>query len=402
MKKILLILLAFFALSMNAQDKQLNVQDKQLVVNVYVDNTGSMFGYISHGNEFEWTISNMLTSINLSGLTDESNIHLSYINSEIFPYIGRVSSFIGGVTVHNAQTYKGDLGKTCMSNFFSRVLTRTGNDTISIIISDFIISPGKGGDAAAVLASEKNAIAGIVKAKIAEQPDLAMCMYRLESNFKGKFFDCLDNFREINEVRPYYMLVISNRANITEFRNKVPYQSLDNGHGVSAVTNSYTFFNAGNNTPKYMFIAPSKGSVIQGAKGVTGAKLGSDGKFKFTIAIDLSKYRLLGKYVMDPSSYILNNKQYKITKIQPVKGNGTTHRILIETEKSPTPGKVTLTLKNNSPQWVADYNVDANDCDKIFTDLNKTFGIKTIIDAIFSAYNYQKNDLFSVTVSINE
>lgn len=382
-----------------------HAQEKEPVVNVYIDNTGSMFGYISHGNEFEWAISNLLTSINLSGFSRNENIHLYYINSEIFPYRGSVSSFINGVTVHNAQTYKGDLGKTCMSNFFSKVLNRTGSDTVSIIISDFIISPGKGSDAATVLASEKNAISGIVKSKINKQKDLTIAMYRLRSNFKGKFFDCLDAPKTINAERPYYMLVISSKPQIKEFKKNVPAKSIDDGSGRSAVTNSYVFFNATTKkTPKYVVMSPSSGSVKEGASGITKAKLGADGKFRFTVAVNLSKYSLLGKYLTEPSSYAISNNQYKIIKVTKVAGAGTTHKILIETESAPSPISLTISLKNKVPTWVADYNVDACDCGKIFDEENKdkTFGIKTITDAVFNAFYYNKQELTKFEISINQ
>lgn len=398
-KRILLLLLVAFPFFVA------NAQEKQPVVNIYIDNTGSMFGYISHGNEFEWAISNLLTSINLSGFSTDENIHLFYINSEIFPYKGSVSSFINGVTIHNAKTYKGDLGKTCMSNFFSKVLEQTGKDTVSIIISDFIISPGKGSDAAQVLASEKNAISGVVKSKLNKQKDLAMAMYRLESNFKGKFFDCLDTPKSINSKRPYYMWVIASRSYISNFKKKVPSKTIDNGNGRSAVTHSYVFFNANANVaPKMVVMSPSSGSIKEGAKGISKAKLGDDGKFRFTVALDLSKYSLLGKYLTEPSSYAISNSQYKILKVVKATGYGTTHKIFIETATSPSPCLLTLSLKNKVPTWVTNFNVEPNDCDKIFDEENsdKTFGIKTITDAVFNAFYYNKAELTKVEISINQ
>ncbi|MGN0187833.1 MAG: hypothetical protein ACI392_08850 [Paludibacteraceae bacterium] len=380
-------------------------EEKANIVNIYVDNTGSMFGYISQGNEFEWAISNLVTSINLSGLASDDNIHLHYINSAIFPYNGPTASFLKGVTVHNAKTYKGDLGKTCMSNFFSKVLDKTGGDTISIIISDFIISPGRGNDATTVLASESNAISNVIKSKLNNQPDLAIAMYRMVSTFNGNFYDCVDTPKKINAERPYYMWVISNRSLVSDFRSKVTYKSMDNGQGKSAVTNSYVFFNVNSRKdPKFTIQAPSAGSISEGAQGVKKAKLGDDGKYRFMIAIDLSQYGLLGKFLTEKSSYSLSNPQYNVTKVEKMKGNGTTHRIHIETHVNPTPCQLTLTLKNKIPSWVESYNIDPNDCDKIFDEgsLNKTFGIKTIADAVFKAFYYNKKELLKVSISINQ
>lgn len=380
-------------------------QNNKPVVNVYVDNTGSMFGYISKGNEFEWTISNLLTSINLSELTYDENIHLHYINSAIFPYRGTPANFLNGVTIRNASTYRGDLGKTCMSNFFSKVLDRTSGDTISIIISDFIISPGQGADATTVLAAEKNAISNIVKSALNKYPDLSVAMYRMLSTFNGKFYDCQDHYKQINTTRPYYMCVISNRSLISAFRSEVRYGSLDNGHGESAVTNSYVFFNINSNRdPKYTILSTSSGHIIEGSKGVKRVRLGNDKKYRFTIAIDLSQYGLLGNYLTQNSSYSLNNPLYQITKVEKMQGVGTTHRVHIETSTNPTPCQLTITLKNKVPSWVESYNVDSNDCDQVFNEenLDKTFGIKTIADAVFNAFYYNKSDLLKVAVTINQ
>lgn len=399
MKKVL------FSLMFSLSCVILCAQDKKPVVNVYVDNTGSMFGYISQGNEFEWAISNLVTSINLSGLTTDDNIHLHYLNSAIFPYNGSTASFLKGVTVHNARTYKGDLGKTCMSTFFSQVLSKTGKDTISIVISDFIISPGRGNDATTVLASENNAISNAIKSKLNVQPGLSIAMYRMVSTFKGNFYDCVDRPERIDCERPYYMWVMAEKSLISDFRTKITYISLDNGQGKSAVTNSYVFFNVNTKKlPKFTVLSTSVGSVIEGAKGVKKAKLGSDGKYRFVVAIDLSQYSLLGKYLTESSSYSLSSNQYKIVKVEKMKGNGTTHRIHIETSQNPTPCQLSVSLKNKIPTWVDKYNVDSSDCDMIFDEdnLDKTFGIKTIADAVFKAFYYNQKELLKVTVSINQ
>lgn len=375
------------------------------ILNVYVDNTGSMFGYISQGNEFEWALTNLLTSVTQSGFTVGDSIRLFYINSEIFPFVGDAPSFLKGVTRHNAQTYKGDLGKTCMSTFFKKVLERTSPDTVSIIISDFIISPGKGEDATNVLASEKYAITNAVSSKLQTQKNLTMAMYRLVSNFNGYFYDCNDDKKQINAERPFFMWVIGERNMIEHFREKAIESNIVDCNNKKLITNSFVFFRALSKAPHYIIRTCSDGAEIlkegeDRGHGLKKAKL-QNGKFRFSIDVDLSDYKLLGDYLLDPSNYNLSNKQYRIDKVLAQAGVGTTHRFYLETEQKPTPCELSMSLINTSPYWISEYSMGPDKKNEIFTNLDKTFGIQTITDAVFGAYHYNVKELFTINVKIN-
>src|SRR5690554_3564976 len=71
-------------------------QSPKPIVNVYIENSGSMFGYVTDGNDFDRSLSSLLTQMTVSGYTDSLNMH--YINSEIFYRDVKISTFIKEIT----------------------------------------------------------------------------------------------------------------------------------------------------------------------------------------------------------------------------------------------------------------------------------------------------------------
>ena len=65
---------------------------KPQAVNVYIENSGSMDGYVKGVTEFEQAVYNYLTDIKISQFSDSLN--LFYINSDIIPQGSDISDFI--------------------------------------------------------------------------------------------------------------------------------------------------------------------------------------------------------------------------------------------------------------------------------------------------------------------
>ena len=110
------------------------------VVNVYVENSGSMAGYVNGNTDFKKAVYNYLTDIKISGITDTLN--LFYINDKSVAKGSDVEDFIEKLNPNQCVFATSDI-----SNVFDLVLKRTDNKQISVLLTDGILSPGRGKDA---------------------------------------------------------------------------------------------------------------------------------------------------------------------------------------------------------------------------------------------------------------
>ena len=72
------------------------------VVNVYLENSGSMNGYVDNGKTlFQQDVYNYLCDIHISGIASEINLH--FINSQIINKGSVIEDFINGVDVEKIK-----------------------------------------------------------------------------------------------------------------------------------------------------------------------------------------------------------------------------------------------------------------------------------------------------------
>lgn len=363
-------------------------KEKPTEVNIYIDNTGSMWGFFKEGNDFDFAISSILTQMRLNNLAVDSNIHVFFINGKVIEYKGR------GIVkdCKNPKYYtKGKVETTEVSSFFEEAAKYVGNNVINVIISDFVISPGRATVAQMVVAHEKNAISLAVNTALNKQKNLAIAMYRLTSEFNGNIYDCNDSpFKISGESIPYYMWVMADSELLKRFRKCVPANKIENSKGGSSVTNNYVFFSEKAANRSAYIVSTSAGKKIASDK-VKGAQLNPNGFYRITIGVNLSAFTLLGqKYLTEKSNYQVSNPSYKILSIKRKSGvMNSTHEIVLETKSKVTPAVITISLKDKFPNWISKYNISTNDCDLVTQEIDKTYGILTIAQAVKQAYHSQ-------------
>ncbi|MDR3093329.1 MAG: hypothetical protein LBU62_01635, partial [Bacteroidales bacterium] len=84
------------------------------VVNVYIENSGSMDGYVKGVTEFENAVYNYLSDIMISGVSDSLN--LFYINSEIIKYGSDIADFIEKLEPTTFKARGGNRGTSDIAN----------------------------------------------------------------------------------------------------------------------------------------------------------------------------------------------------------------------------------------------------------------------------------------------
>ena len=111
------------------------------------------------------------------------------------------------------------------------ILDKTDDETVSIFISDCIFSPGSGVNASEYLVNQQIGIKVAFADKLKDYNDLCVKAYRLNGKFKGRYYNRLNQPTNINEIRPFYLLLIGSEEMVNVITRKVPEDKIK-GRGV--------------------------------------------------------------------------------------------------------------------------------------------------------------------------
>lgn len=364
------------------------ISKQRPVINVYLENSGSMNGYVDKGKtEFQQAVFNYLTDINISGVASELN--LNYINSQIIPKGSVIDDFINKLSPNSFSNSAGNKGTTDISDIFRTILDKTDSNVVSIFISDCIFSPGRNNNPKPYLINQQIGIKQSVADYIAKYKRLGMTVYQLNSFYSGKYYDYNNVPRQYQGIRPYYIWVIGSPEHILSIRNAVPKERFQ-----GEVTHEWSIYNTAIDVKYSILPNPKKGSFNkEGANGMSKIQKDRNGEFMFTIGADLKELqRMLGdEYLMDTDNYarIINketSRDYYI-KVQhnQAQNSPATHNIEISTQSTPHKGQFVLQVSCNIPKWAHELT---DDDDSYFDGTNemKTYGLEYIFNGIQQAF----------------
>lgn len=386
--------------------------EQKPIVNVYMENSGSMFGYVNGLTEFEESVYSYLSDICLNG-TDSMN--LFYINSKIIPqqkklsHIARIKDFIKKLSPYHFVSSGGSLGTTDIAEMMDSILNKTDDKTVSLFISDCIFSPGKGINATEYLVNQQIGIKVAFADKLKSNNDFCVKAYRLNGKFNGKYYNRLDNATIINDVRPFYILLIGREELINNITKKVPEEKIK-GRGVE---HSFTISNIAHEVGYEIVGAPKIGTfrrcmkspkyhVVKAEKADKGK---NKGKFMFTIGIDFSGLPIENDYLLNPENYMLSSKDYELSISTPKEKGKYSHLLsLILNSKIPKPGRCDLriALRKQLPSWIIQCtDEDGLDIQKE-NAMTQTYGLRYLFEGIYEAFtNSDNSDFGEVKIFVN-
>ncbi len=367
------------------------------IVNVYIENSGSMDGYVQGGvTEFEDAIHNYLVDIKLSQITDSLN--LFYINSEIISQGSDISAFIKDLTPASFKAKGGNRGSTDIADVFKSVLSETDENDISIMVTDGIFSPGRGVDADPYIVGQQTEIKNMMGNYLNRYPNTALLIYQLSSRFNGIYYNREDYKTTINTQRPYYMWVVGDIKHLNNLRSKVPDSKFKGG----GVQNLFSI-TSGNQKVDYAVKMGSgnfsldkkspKNTIVNLRKDTKGKQ----NKVRFSVNANLSGFLLDDAYLLDDSNYEMNNNNYTLNiKKAPSNNHGYTHLFDLSSDNVHK-GKLSIKLKSHIPQWVEDINDD----DGSEHVEGKTYGIKHQVHGVYEAFTFTDNSYTEIIININ-
>lgn len=368
------------------------------VVNVYLENSGSMDGYVKGQTEFEHIVYNYLVNFKLAKITSELN--LFYINSNVLPQQDDIQDFIEKLEPTTFKEKGGNRGTSDIYQMIGMIMGEMNDSIVSIFISDCIFSPGKGRDAGDYLNNQKIGIKNVVGLYFNDHPKLAVIGYRCMSSFNGYYYDKNDTGTLYQGQRPFYIWLFGTQGALNRIQNEM----LKNQYQLKGVQNVFVAFGGGNTMPDSCY-AVKRGSgnfdlnKSDPKHSIEHLKSDKNGKVRFSVEVNYASLILNDAYLCDTSMYVLNDSGYKVVSVERIKEyKKYSHIIHIEAERV-HPSNLEIQLCTGIPTWSSYYNDnDGNTINN--SNAEKTFGIKYMIDGIAEAI-IRKNYYTRMTININ-
>ncbi|MEQ9440684.1 MAG: hypothetical protein RIG62_16655 [Cyclobacteriaceae bacterium] len=387
--------------------------------NVYLENSGSMDGYVRGNTQFEDAMYRMLVDLNYWADT----LSLNYINSQSIPYRQDVAQFINDLEPEEFQQRGGNRGNSNLNEILQKVATQAAEGEVSVLISDFIFSV-KGGNTEELLNNQKISLYNTFRRELA-QSAFSTYIIKLASEFTGSYYDKNDRPLSLNGVsRPYYVWIMGSAEALQSLQQRVRFSGLD-GYETSYLLSgdleaSAPFYTVLSNTLTTGSFRTDRGhsssEYVHGIENVETGRRGETYQFSFGVAMDLASIPAEESYLTDIGNYEVKGYTLdsiisvdEIERIHPrdqaqVEGKAT-HVFVVSTEQTNFPD-LSISLLKQTPAWVM--NTSATDDTRIQrneSQQQQTFGLQYLIEGVEEAYEQvfdNQNVYFTATVSVKK
>jgi hypothetical protein len=397
--------------------KKSNPTEKDdLNINVYIENSASMDGYIKNTTQFEAAIANL--SIKMQYEYKVDSINLNFINKKIYPSkVKKIEDFIDALEPDKKPYKIGERGTSKLNEVLKLVLENTKENEISIFVSDCIYSLSEKGDTRGALGFEKTLTEGAFIKKY-EEFNFSTLIIKLSSSFDGFYYDYNDKDTELKKKRrPYYIWVIGSDLHISDILDRINIKQLD------GYDNFYFASNANNNEVRFFTVLRETDKIgtfkqtdrtSRDIRDIEEVKY-RDNRFQFSIAVDLSDLEKYINELTNTESYTITDgfvinevKEIAQNNIHPrdftyINRTSATHIFTIELLPDNNIQDLKLSLKKELPKWVSQSS--SSDDRDIISQLDKTFGLNYIMEGVEQAYSTLNNNqetYFTIEIKIKK
>lgn len=378
-------------------------------VNIFLENSGSMDGYVRGITEYESALADLF--VEARHHYGENNLYVNFVNTDVYPVMidKNIKNFFSSLEPTKSPYVVGNQSVSELNELFRMILNRTKQDDISIFISDCIYSLDKNRSTLQGLVFQQSLTKSVFLDKSKEFP-LSTFVLQMMSNFDGKYYDKDNQVLTLsNEVRPYYIWIVGEDSAVREFLQKkdlTKYKGFKNSYFFTANAGVDLQFEVLGRTA-----AMGRFAINRKDKSILESIHTPDGNFQFTLAVNYSDY--------PDAQTVLNKTSYKITpgfeivNIQAIPENnqpqlldanewnsvskkGYSHIITVRSVERNFPSDFSISFTNALPNWVELSSVD--DDTNIRENIDKTFGLKYLLAGINGAY--ETNGINSPTIKL--
>lgn len=365
----------------------------------YLENSGSMFGYVNGFTEYVDVVSELAEKPRFA--EEKTKREFYFVNGGQKIKITNIGENPANLKDKlNLTGFNcGDVSKSNLNSMFQLALSRAKNDTISILISDAIYDIGKPQAPMNALSTEGRETRSRFIERLNEG-DLQTIIIKLNSHFDGKYFPVTGGSKKLSQDRPFYVWIFGETELLNEYfsdkyiKNLKGFSDIARFLKLSEIEVPYQA-TAHEKVGDFRFDKRDKNKLVS-------VKTDRNGQgFHFTLAADYSALPFSDSYLTSIDNYTSNNSNFTIKTVSGI-GNVKlyglnfmpTHLITVGTNRSPL-CQLDISLQNTIPNWIEDTNID--DESNIIGDTSHTFGFKFLTNAICEAYQYKNKESNIVT-----
>jgi len=355
--------------------------------NIYIENSGSMDGYLGNASDFKKVLMNFVSDIP-AYLKKEPKLFL--IGGHACPFqLKDNMSLAKNIMELNPATLR-NLCPSDGSSLLPQIIdscTTNMERKVSVLVSDCIFSD-KAGNLALATADLKVSMAK----KLHTEGDISTIIIKYNSSFSGLYYAESTGGKplKVNNInRPYYLLIFGKKNNLADILQNIEfkrYPGFEASYCLSAndtTDAAYAVMTYKNKKGGFEYAKPSclmQLSEVEKIKGV----------FQFSFDADLSRLGYLDDYLLNTKHYTVNDG-FSVIAINKTTGQQP-YNITLRTSQLQPPYSLKLSIGYNVPAWVAQTGNedDRNPSDSI--QQHQTFGFKQLIAGISEAYKASSPD----------
>lgn len=332
-------------------------------VKFYVENSGSMNGYLCEGSSFKNVIHYYANE--LEDIADTTS--LFFLNSQVIPFNADIDDYTLKMTPQTFDMFGGITSSSSLDKMLGMVIDNMGNSTVSVFVSDCILGVPYG-QADKYFSVAKDNVKKVFVNALKKRKDLGVEIFCLNSRFKGKYYQYGKDPQQIDTQRPYYMWLIGSQKLLGEINRKI---------GTSGIENlvQQVGFSSCSAIP---FTVVNEHGVPGNGTSLSGRTKGK--KAQFIIRADLSSTLQGDSYLVNTANYEKKSPLVAIQEVRKIENPDFTHEMLLSIFDNAQLEECIKVRAMEVPQWVSDKN------DMTGQNLKKTAGIKYIIGGVADAY----------------
>jgi hypothetical protein len=391
-------------------------------INIYMENSGSMDGYVTINSEFKDALGNIVVQSH-NGYAKKSNFY--FINNDIHP----IDTTIFGYDMNNFVAHLspksmkiGHTESTNINDIFKIILSKTDKKTVSVLFSDCVYSI-KGSDIASQINNAKNATMGAFMDALDKNPELGVIILQCQSDFNGYYYDRNDKPILYRGKRPYYVFFIGDVKYLQDINTKM---DLNNSQtGIHGLLHKYMLSNkvwtVDDNSARTITSDYTNASLIKTERNffdiheISTDRSASSSTITFAVGVDMQNLFVDESYIQDPANYSVKQPGCSVYGIQKITSNmpafsdmsdfSDSNRLYaIKIKTNDNQPQFDICLQNILPKWVNDANIP--DDSGIVPDGSKTFAISSMIEGIYDAFyhkiSYDNKNIFNFSINIKE
>lgn len=370
----LIVVLAVFcmATTTSCQDLTIKVngeppikEPKGMVVKAFIENSGSMDGYMCGGSEFKDAIYSYLSSLN----NYVSSIQLNYINTQVFPLSVNMTSFVAQLNPAAFKNKGGNRRNSDFKHILTNVVNVANEKTTVVFVSDCIldIPLGKAVEDLGIIQTDIN---NIVTNKLKKMPSLGICIFQLESMFEGFYYYPKGGSLKYKGKRPYYIWVIGSQKNLAYLMRHVAKDKIQ--HGVK----NYCAFSKSSTIPTVLYYA---GKV----KDMQKMKTERDGKYSCKVLMDLAQTLQDNDYISNIQNYSSKAGNVNVESVAELPLSNEYSHVLNLKVSNTAFSDILEIKKGGMPSWV----ISSSGTSDNTLEKDKTFSLKYIIGGVYDAFS---------------